>query len=147
VSNIQCISYRTSRFKRRFVRYSHNFDINVIERKSSGANFIMEVLMTEPYLCNPELNCSKCITMFSTLCLKSLSHVKTIDSFVPEKIDDLSLIMLHPIDTLRTFSSAKCDNNCAISRILKNAFTHYTVRRVHTLEITFREKQGPVQSA
>jgi hypothetical protein len=69
--------------RRRFVQYSQNFSIKTIQRMSSGVNFIMEVLTTEPYLCNPESNRSKCISMFIKLCLKSVCNFMCIDSLVP----------------------------------------------------------------
>jgi hypothetical protein len=70
MSNKQSLSYRISWFKWRFVQYSQIFRVKTIKRRSSGANFIMQILTTEPYFCNPELNRSKLISMFTKLCLK-----------------------------------------------------------------------------
>jgi hypothetical protein len=74
ISNKQSLSYRMRWFKWRFVQYSQNFDIKIIKRRSSGANFIMQVLTTERCLCNLESNRSKLTSMFIKLC-RSLSVV------------------------------------------------------------------------
>jgi hypothetical protein len=50
------LSHWTSGFKRRFLYDSQNFAIKIIQRRSSPANFIMQVLKDSPYLCNPEFD-------------------------------------------------------------------------------------------
>jgi hypothetical protein len=67
--NIQSLSYRTGCFKWRFVQNRQNFGIKIVQRKSSAANFIMQVLTAAPYLGNPESYPSKLVGMFAELCL------------------------------------------------------------------------------
>jgi hypothetical protein len=40
--------------------------MEIIQRRSSDENFIIEVLTIDPYLWNPELNCSKFTGVFTT---------------------------------------------------------------------------------
>jgi hypothetical protein len=124
----------------RFIYYSRNFGIKIIQTRSSGANFIMVILTTELYLCNLESNRWKCISMFTNLCLKSVCSFVSIDSFVPEKSDDGPLITFHPKRTLNRFQSTKWEKNYAISRILETDLIYLAFRRVHTLEINFWER-------
>jgi hypothetical protein len=77
--------------------------IKIIQRRSSGANFIMEVLTTEPYLYNPELNRSKFINMFTKQCLQSVCNVTSIGSLIQEKFDSHFLTILYPERTLNGF--------------------------------------------
>jgi hypothetical protein len=56
--------------------------------------------MVAPYLCNPELDCLKLISMFSKLFLQSDCNLAGIDSLVPEKFDNHSLIIFDPKVTL-----------------------------------------------
>jgi hypothetical protein len=82
---------------------SQNFGIKVIQRRSSTVNLIMEVLTTEGYLWNPELNSPKVIGIFTKPYLQSACKVVSIDSLVQEKCDDYSLIILHQKHTLDGF--------------------------------------------
>jgi hypothetical protein len=61
----------------------------------STANFVMEVLTTEPSLSNPESNRSEFVCLFIKLCRKSGCNLVGAGSPVPEKSDDHSLIILH----------------------------------------------------
>jgi hypothetical protein len=115
----------------------------IIKRRSSGANFIPEVSTTEPYLDNPESDRSKCMSMFTKLCLKSVCNFIRIDSLVPEKSNARSLITPHPKLTFNGFQSTKWENNYAISRILETDFLCLFFRRVHALEINLRERWAP----
>jgi hypothetical protein len=103
ISNKQSLRYWMNWFKRRFVQDSQKFAIKIIQRMSSAANFIMQVLTAAPYLSNSELDCSKLISMFSKLCLQFGFNLAGINSFVPEKFDDHSLIILHPKRTVNGF--------------------------------------------
>jgi hypothetical protein len=78
ISNKQSLTYRMSWFKPRFIQYSQNFRVKIIKRRSSGANFIMQVLTTERCFCNRESNRSKLISMFTKLCLKSVNSLSAI---------------------------------------------------------------------
>jgi hypothetical protein len=62
-----------------------------------------QVLMTERYLYNPELELSKLITMYGKLCLQSGCNVASIGSLALEKFDDRSLIILLPNVLLTDF--------------------------------------------
>jgi hypothetical protein len=61
----------------------------------------MQILKAALYLCNPELDCSKLITIFNKLFLQSGCNLAGIDSLIPEIFDDHSLIIVHP---KRTFN-------------------------------------------
>jgi hypothetical protein len=75
---------------------SQNFGIQIVQRRSSATNFIMQVLTAALYLCNPESYRSKLIGMFAELFLESSYNLANIGSLVPEKFDDDSLIILYP---------------------------------------------------
>jgi hypothetical protein len=114
---------------------------------SSGANFIMEVLTTEPSLCNPESHCSKCISIFTKLFLKPACNFVSIDSIVQEKSDDHSLIIFHLKRALGGLSDTKWENNYGINRILESNLIYLTFWKVYTLEIKLREMRTPELSA
>jgi hypothetical protein len=67
----------------------------------------------------------------------------SIDSLVPEKFDDHSLIILHPKRTFNRFQSTKWGNNYAVSRILETSLIYLTFRRIRILEINFCERWAP----
>jgi hypothetical protein len=67
--------------------------MKIVQRRSFAANFILEVLATEPYLCNPELNRSKLINMLTKLCLQSVCNVASIGSLIEDKFDNHALII------------------------------------------------------
>jgi hypothetical protein len=74
-----------------------------MQRRSSRANFVMEILTAELYLSNPESNSSKFVGIFIRMFLKYGCNLARFDSFVPEKSDDHSLIMFDPKWTLNGF--------------------------------------------
>jgi hypothetical protein len=121
--------------------------IKIIQKKSSGANFIMQVSTTEPYLCNPELNRSKFISLFSKLCLQSVCNVVSIGSLFQEKFDDHPLIVLHPKRTLSRFQGTEWENNYRVNRILETDLIYLIFRRVHILEISSCEMRTRELSA
>jgi hypothetical protein len=84
--------------------------MTIIDKRSSGANFIVEVLTIEPNLCNPESNRSKFINMLIKLCLESVCNIASIGSLVPETFDDHSLMILHLKCTLNRFYDSVQDS-------------------------------------
>jgi hypothetical protein len=73
--------------------------------------FVLEAFMTEPYLSNPESNCLVFVDMFTKLCLKSGCHLVGVDSAVPEKSNDHSLIILPRVQILHNFSRPEWKNS------------------------------------
>jgi hypothetical protein len=59
-------------------------------------NFVVQVLASEPYFRNPELNRYTFVGMFAKLCLKSGGNFVGADSLRSEKSNDHSLIILDP---------------------------------------------------
>jgi hypothetical protein len=141
MTNTQSFSYRTSLFEMRFIRYRQKFGIKIIQSRSSSANFVMEVLTTEPYLSNPESNYSKFVDMFIKLCLKSGCDLVGIDFFVLEKSDDHSLIILHHKWNLNGFWRPGWKDNFFRERHSQIQFDLLTFRRLCTVEIYYRERQ------
>jgi hypothetical protein len=82
-------------FKWRFVECGQTFRVKIIKRRSSGPNFIRQVLTTDRCLSNSESNCSKLLSTFTRLCLKSVCNVASISSVVQKIFDDHSLIIFH----------------------------------------------------
>jgi hypothetical protein len=142
--NSQSLSYRMGWFKRRFVQNRHNFGIKMVQRNSSTANFVMQVLTAVPYLCNPELYRSKLIWMFIELCLQSGYNLASIGFLLLEKFHDDSLIIFHPRRWINDFTTWKEDYfenpHSQINSI------YLTFRRLRTLEICWPESQTPEPS-
>jgi hypothetical protein len=108
ISNKQSLSYRMSWFKRRFFQYGQHFCVTIIKWRSSDANSIMQVLMTEPCLCNLESNYSKLIGMFIKLCVTSVCS--------------LSAVCLQSVCSLSAIYLQSVCNLCAMSRALAPSF-------------------------
>jgi hypothetical protein len=70
----------------------------------SAANSIKQVLTVTSYLCNPEFDYLKLMNMFGKLCLQSGCNLAGIGSLVPKKVDDYSLVILHPKQTSNELS-------------------------------------------
>jgi hypothetical protein len=141
MTNTQSFSYRTSRFKRRFIQYRQNFGIKIIQRRSCSANFVMEVLTTESYLSNSESNCLESVGMFIKLCLKYGCNLVCVSSLVPEKSDDHFLIMLHHKRTLNGFWHPECKYNFLENDTVKSNLIYLAFRKIHTVEIYCHERQ------
>jgi hypothetical protein len=110
-------------------------------------NFIIEVSTTEPCLCNPDLNRSKFRSIFTKLCLRFVYNVVIIDCLAQEKFDDHSLIILHLKHFLKGVSATKSEDNSGINRMLEINLIYFTFRRVHILEINFRDMRIPELNA
>jgi hypothetical protein len=141
MTNTQSFRYRTSRFERRFIQYRQNFGIMIIQRRFFSANFVMEVLTTEPYLSNPESNRLKFVCMFTELCLKSGCNSAGFGSLVPEKSDDHSLIIIHRKRTLNEFWRPEWKDDFLESDAAKSNLIYLTFRRLNTVEIYCHERQ------
>jgi hypothetical protein len=69
-------------------------------------------------------------------------NVAGIGSLAQQKFDDRSLIMLHLKRIVDVLSDTKQENNYTVSGVLETDLIDLTFRRVHTLEINFREKRA-----
>jgi hypothetical protein len=142
MSNEQSLNYWTRWFKRIFVQYSQNFAIRCIQRRSSSANFVMEVLTTEIYLSNPESNCSKFVGIFTRPCLKYGWYLVGFDLFVPEKSHDHSLIIFHHKRTLNGFWHPGWKDHFLESDTVKSNLICLAFRKLHTVVIYCYEGQA-----
>jgi hypothetical protein len=95
----------------------------------------MQVLTAAPYLCNPELDCSKLISMFNKLYLQFSYNLAGISSLVPEKFDDHSLIIVNLKHTFNGLSSPDQEDHFLKSHTVESDLTYLAFRRVHTLDI------------
>jgi hypothetical protein len=77
------------------VSCSQNFCTEIIQRRLSGTK-IVKIVTTAAGFANPEIDSSICKYLFVTLCLKPLCKFVSRDSFVREKSDDYSLIVVYP---------------------------------------------------
>jgi hypothetical protein len=71
----------------------------------------VQVLTITPLLCNPELDYSKLVSIFSKLSLQSGCNLPDIGFLIPEKVDDHSLIILDPKRTGHGFSDPDCEDH------------------------------------
>jgi hypothetical protein len=139
--NTQSFSYRKGRFERRCSQYRQNFGIKIIERRSSSANFVIEVLTTESDVSNPESNYSKFVAMFTKLCLKSGCNFVGVDSLFPDKSNNHSLIMFHDKQTLHGFLRPGWKDNFSESDTVKSNLIDLAFQKLRTVERYSRERQ------
>jgi hypothetical protein len=136
------LSYRPSRFEKRFVQYSHNFRIKIIKKRSSHMISIMKVLTTATCLANSELDHSKCISILSKLCLKYLLNVVSLGFLIVEKYGDHSLITLRSERLVNAFECTGWENNYGIDRRVETDLISLTFQKVHSLEIISCESRS-----
>jgi hypothetical protein len=94
-------------------------------------------------LANLELDSSKCISLFMKLCLKFLYNFMCIDSFIPAKFDDYSLIIVHSKWPFNRLWHIRWKGDHAIDHIMEIDWICSTHRKVYSLETSSCETRRP----